>query len=147
MTSVRIPLFLLLLAFAAGCSDETTAPPPVTLADVHAYVDAHFSVERLADAFGADANEYAGTFYYGVTDHEDLSLWVSREDDEQEFYANAHHWNQFSFGWDDFQDPRVFVGLGATVADLQDPRTSPHREECRSLWDEYLASQPKRKSR
>ena len=99
-----------------------------------AYADEHWSLDRLAAAFGSDAIDYVGTFYYDVGDHEDLSLWVSAADDYREYYENLGKWDQFVFGWDDFTDPRAWVGLGATSADLKDDeRVSANRLTYRSM--------------
>jgi len=99
-----------------------------------AYLDDHWSEDRLAAAFGSDPNDFPGTFYYGVNDYTDLSLWVSREDDEREWYENAGKWDQFVFGWDDFTDPRNWVGPGATTADLKDDiRVSANRLTYRDM--------------
>ena len=96
------------------------------------YLDEHWSQDRLAAAFGGDANDYPGTYYYGVNDHEDLSLWVSREDDEREWYENAGKWDQFVFGWDDFLDPRILypgenIQAGDTSYFRDNTDVSPHR--------------------
>lgn len=98
------------------------------------YLDEHWSEARLDAAFGDNVNDYAGTYYYGVTDYTELSLWVSRADDEREYYENAGKWDQFVFGWDDFVDPRTWVGPGATTADLKDDvRVSSHRLTYRDM--------------
>jgi len=100
------------------------------------YLDAHWSESRLEAAFGSD-NDYVGTFYYGETDYTGLSLWISREDDEREYYENAGKWDQFVFGWDDFTDPREWVGTGADTGDLKDdPRVSANRLTYRDLRQE-----------
>jgi hypothetical protein len=121
-----------------GCGDDTTQPPPAhTTAEIHAFADEHFSIDRLAAAFGSDANDFVGTFYYNaVNDHEDLSLWVSQEDDEREFYENLGKWNQFVFGWDDFIDPRDLLGSpSATSQDLSLPEVSAHRVIYREMQE------------
>ncbi|MCB1149980.1 hypothetical protein KDK88_00420, partial [bacterium] len=60
-----------------------------------------------------DPNDDPGTFYYPeYSNYTDLSLWVSRLDDEREYYENAGKWDQFVFGWDDFVDPRELYGVG-----------------------------------
>ena len=84
--------------------------------DYYKYLDEHWSEDRLEAAFGSDVNDFVGTFYYDdAHDYTELSLWVSREDDEREYYENAGKWDQFVFGWDDFVDPR----------DLFDPALDP----------------------
>jgi hypothetical protein len=119
--------------------------------DYYAYLDEHWSEQRLEAAFGTDGE--AGTFFYGdqmddETDYTDLSLWVSREDDEREYYENAGKWDQFVFGWDDFSDPRnwsvdwwhdtdptwnVYTDLRYEARVLKDVRVTSHREIYRSM--------------
>jgi len=107
------------------------------------YLDAHWSESALAAAFGSSTDS-PGTFFYGDTmtdssDYQTLSLWVSREDDEREYYENAGKWDQFVFGWDDFSDPRgwpeysdgSWVDLTAGI--LKDTRVTSHREIYRSM--------------
>ncbi len=102
-----------------------------------AYADVHWSEDKLAAAFGVGGGvgEYPGTFYYGVDDYQDLSLWIPIEADEREYYENLGKWDQFVFGWDDFFDPINIpeYGLDATSAALKDPRVSAHREIYRAL--------------
>ena len=113
--------------------------------DYYDYLDAHWTEARLEAAFG-DNDELAGTFFYDVNDYTDLSLWVSREADEREYYENAGKWDQFVFGWDDFSDPRAwpvnwwqqtdptwddYTDLNTRI--LKDVRVSAHREAYRAL--------------
>jgi hypothetical protein len=114
----------------------------------YAYLDEHWSEDRLAAAFGY--GDEVGSFFYGETmedvgDYTTLSLWVSREDDEREYYENAGKWDQFVFGWDDFIDPRgmpdwwadtdptwdEYTDLDARI--LKDLRVSSHREVYRAM--------------
>lgn len=112
------------------------------------YLDEHWSESTLEDAFGDLTEDLAGTFFYGVTEYTDLSLWVSREDDEREYYENAGKWDQFVFGWDDFSDPRSwsaewwqdtdpswteYTQLRGQARILKDTRVSSHREIYRSM--------------
>jgi hypothetical protein len=104
--------------------------------DYYIYLDEHWSEDRLEAAFG-NPNEDEGSFYYEVTNYEDLSLWVSRDDDEREYYENAGKWDQFVFGWDDFVDPRNWLGVNATSADLRDnERVSSNRLLYREMRQE-----------
>lgn len=101
------------------------------------YLDAHWSESKLAAAFGTPDDP--GTFFYSVDDYQQLSLWVSREDDPREYYENAGKWDQFVFGWDDFSDPRgwpeysdgSWVDLTSQI--LKDTRVSSHREVYRAM--------------
>ncbi len=119
--------------------------------DYYDYLDAHWSEAQLAAAFG-DGDE-VGTFFYDVAAYTDLSLWVSREDDEREYYENAGKWDQFVFGWDDFSDPRGwsvnwwqqtdptwddYTDLNSRI--LKDVRVTAHREAYRALRQESNAS-------
>jgi hypothetical protein len=104
--------------------------------DYYIYLDEHWSEDRLEAAFG-NPNDDVGSFYYEVTNYEDLSLWVSRDDDEREYYENAGKWDQFVFGWDDFVDPRNWLGVNATSADLRDnERVSSNRLLYREMRQE-----------
>ncbi len=116
--------------------------------DFYDYLDAHWSEALLSAAFGDANGDEAGTFYYQVLDYTDLSLWVSKENDEREYYENAGKWDQFVFGWDDFEDPRNHANWwqdtdttwdDATDLDtriLKDVRVSAHREAYRALRQE-----------
>lgn len=75
-----------------------------------------------------------GTDYFGISNYTDLPLWVSVVADRREYYENLGKWNQFVFGWDDFVDPRVFLGTSdIDIANLNDPRTSANRETYRQM--------------
>lgn len=106
--------------------------------DYYVYADLHWAESRLAAAFSAVDPEVAGTYYFGVTAYTELPLWVSREDDRREYYENLGKWDQFVFGWDDFQDPRIISDLGPDYnsIDLKDPRVSANREKYRSMRQE-----------
>ncbi|MFH1843320.1 MAG: FlgD immunoglobulin-like domain containing protein [bacterium] len=74
------------------------------------YADAHWSETQLACAYNPAClnQELAGIgqwYFPDIEDYLDLPLWVAREEDEAEFLANIGTWNQFVFGWDDFQHP------------------------------------------
>ncbi len=106
--------------------------------EYYAFADAHWSEARLAAAFSAIDPDAPGTYYFGVTNHTELPLWVSLEDDRREYYENLGKWEQFIFGWEDFTDPRFFTDLGPdyTSQDLRDPRISPLRQQYRALREE-----------
>ena len=103
-----------------------------------AFADAHWSETRLDNSFDIINFDPAwGNFYFGVTDMEDLPLWVSKEDDYREYYENLGKWDQFVFGWDDFISPvdLGYANVGGEVgaAYLKDPRVSLRRESYRAL--------------
>ena len=52
-----------------------------------------------AQAYEAWRNELGG---YG--DYENVPLWVTREEDEREWFENAGKWDIFAFGWREFWD-------------------------------------------
>lgn len=99
------------------------------------FADLHWSEDVLRASFDVTADFHPGFDYYQVDAADSLSLWVSREDDEREYYENLGKWDQFVFGWDDFIDPRAFpdYDAGATTTALRDPRVSLHREDYREM--------------
>ncbi len=110
--------------------------------DYYAFLDENWSEQRLAAAFGTSGE--AGTYFYGDTmgdypdDYEHLSLWVSREEDEREYYENAGKWDQFIFGWSDFSDPRSwpeYSGQWELIPQdvLKNTRVSSLRETYRGM--------------
>ena len=116
--------------------------------DYYAYLDEHWSEATLRDAFGEITENLPGTFFYEVNEYTDLSLWVSRDDDEREYYENAGKWDQFVFGWDDFDDPRNWplawlqetnpswthpLDMEGDASILKDIRVSSNREIYRAM--------------
>jgi hypothetical protein len=118
--------------------------------EYYAFADAHWFEEKLDAAYDVtylDRQEpnydYSqvvgvGTTYFGFNRYDDpetgLPLWVSKVDDRREYYENLGKWDQFVFGWDDFVDPRDFLGTTEVdIANLKDPRTSQNREIYRQL--------------
>ena len=117
------------------------------------YADAHWSEPKLEAAYNSgyppggpyDYVANLGNEYFAFTDengspiggYEEIPLWVSKEDDEREYYENLGKWDQFVFGWDDFLDPRDIPGGGYTGDPqsvwLDDPRTSENRETYRQM--------------
>lgn len=121
--------------------------------EYYAFADEHWFLEKLDAAYDpayldrADANfDYAqvvgrGTDYFLVTRYTDLPLWVSAVDDRREYYENLGKWNQFVFGWDDFVDPRIFLGTSdVDIANLNDPRVSANRETYRQMRQDSNAA-------
>lgn len=119
-----------------------------------AYADEHWSEDRLfascntndvsdLGSYGFyDEDNLCNAFYGATMTDEDgewvptLSLWVSRADDEREYYENLGKWDQFVFGWDDFSE-NYFLHYGFEDTDdtsvLHGGEVSPHREFYRSL--------------
>jgi hypothetical protein len=120
-------------------------------AEYFTFADDHWSEEKLEAAYDAsyqdrpDANfdyfymsgdglDYFNTAETPLDDYTDLPLWVSVIDDRREYYENLGKWDQFVFGWDDYTDPRTFLGTDdINIRNLQDPRTSANREAYRDL--------------
>ncbi len=105
------------------------------------YAENHWSEDQLDAAFDPLNDEYpyvagAGRDYFpDVQNKEDLPLWVSREDDEREYFENLGKWDQFVFGWDDFTRPEDLPGYTptGTLQDLRQPGVSLHREIYRGM--------------
>jgi hypothetical protein len=124
--------------------------------EYYAYADEHWSLDRLAagydpswssdqpywnpeyDAMAGDGLDYfpdasEGDFG-GIDTFRNLPLWVSAEEDRREYYENLGKWDQFVFGWDDYEDPRNFLDTDdSDSVNLQDPRTSARREVYRDM--------------
>ena len=108
-----------------------------------AFAQAHWSEAQLAGAFDPlYEDEYiAGVgqeYFPGVDTYTSLPLWVSREDDEREYFENLGKWDQFVFGWDDFTHPDDIAGYTpvGTLQDLKQPGVSRNRETYRSMRDD-----------
>jgi hypothetical protein len=108
--------------------------------DYMAYAEEHWSEAKLAGAFDPFyEDEYiAGVgqdYFPDVTTYTELSLWVSRQDDEREYFENLGKWDQFVFGWDDFRRPEDIPGYipTGTLQDLKQPGVSERREIYRSM--------------
>ncbi len=114
-----------------------------------AYADQHWSQGSLVEAYRANSEDEnrngLGAAYYpdvqvmtSVDDLGNLPLWVSEADDHWEYYENLGKWDQFVFGWDDFVNPNDAGATGGyvptgTLADLQQPFTSVHRDIYREM--------------
>ena len=121
--------------------------------EYYAFADEHWFLGKLDAAYDpayldrADANfDFAqvvgrGTDYFQVNGFTSLPLWVSAIDDRREYYENLGKWNQFVFGWDDFVDPRIFLGTSdIDIANLNDPRVSTNRETYRQMRQDSNAA-------
>ena len=115
--------------------------------DYYVFADAHWDENKLDGAFDDDYTDfyiagYGREYFPNVTRKEDLPLWVSREEDEREYYENLGKWDQFVFGWDDFRradDPPDGIDYTANppnLNDLRQPWTSYNREAYRSMRQE-----------
>ncbi|MBK8166303.1 MAG: hypothetical protein IPK64_10125 [bacterium] len=118
--------------------------------EYYAYADAHYSDERLLEAFVTNSSDIerdgVGDHYFSdvgamidLSDLDQLPLYVTVEADRREYYENLGKWDQFVFGWDDFVNPLYRDGYTPTnVAriDLGQPWVSEHREIYRLMRDE-----------
>ncbi len=115
--------------------------------DYYVFADAHWDENKLDGAFDDSYSDpyiagYGREYFPNVTRKEDLPLWVSREEDEREYYENLGKWDQFVFGWDDFRradDPPDGIDYTANppnLNDLRQPWTSYNREAYRSMRQE-----------
>ena len=125
----------------------------------YAYADEHYSDERLVWAhYGVQHPDDRegnltgqGEEYFpdigiiwdvedlGDGEGNDLPLYVTKESDLREYYENLGKWDQFIFGWDDYQRPDQYPGYTATGdrnPDLLQPWVSVHREEYRAMREE-----------
>ena len=120
--------------------------------EYYVFADDHWSEEHLFEAYSSaildDYRWHLGQDYFGITILENdlanldqLSLWVSKEDDRREYYENLGKWDQFVFGWDDFIRPDVghpdypdFEPSGTfALSDLRQPWVSRNREIYREM--------------
>ncbi|MFO7607661.1 MAG: hypothetical protein R6X35_00500, partial [Candidatus Krumholzibacteriia bacterium] len=102
----------------------------------YVFADAHYSDAKLWKAYAnpsaldegdPDYHELFGEggYYFqnvigmnDVGDLDNLSLYVSKEEDRREYYENLGKWDQFIFGWDDYLNPRIHADeYGYTPAD------------------------------
>jgi hypothetical protein len=118
--------------------------------EYYAFAEEHWSEEQLSAAFYSLAGELdpryeeiagVGREYFQLdgsdtpTTYKKLPLWVSREDDEREYFENLGKWDQFVFGWDDFQNPHdLYPNLPqGQLENLTLPGVSNNREIYRAM--------------
>ncbi len=110
------------------------------------FAEEHWSEDQLSAAYwSSHANEEiagVGRDYFEVSDFQngymELPLWVSREEDEREWFENLGKWDQFVFGWDDFVRPEELSGYvgGGALSDLRLPGIADNREAYRTMRKE-----------
>lgn len=114
--------------------------------DYLAFADEHYSDERLVEAYKPGSldpeRSGEGEIYFptieginGVEDLDNLPLYVTRAEDEREYYENLGKWEQFIFGWDDytrasdaFNWPEGSTGPTGELSDLRQPWVSQNRQ-------------------
>jgi hypothetical protein len=72
-------------------------------AEYKAFADEHYSEEEgtLALARG-DLEDYFGGAYPPGTTPDDVALYVTKEEDEREWYENIGKWDVFAWGWREY---------------------------------------------
>lgn len=126
--------------------------------EYYAFADAHYSDELLLRAYNgvddSDVRDTGNDDYFDfanmptLDDLDTLPLYVTKEEDRREYYENLGKWNQFVFGWDDFQNPRGYIlgyeedGTPITYSqtfdqkiDLEQPWISENRNAYRLMRD------------
>jgi hypothetical protein len=81
--------------------------------EFEAFADQHWSEEKWREAVeqaegsGYPPNDNFGAWYpqYRGKSADEIPLYVSREEDEREWYENAGKWNEFAWGWREYWDP------------------------------------------
>lgn len=129
--------------------------------EYYAYADLHYSDANLVEGYNGASSDPErsgeGALYFpGITENitsvEDLHflpLYVTVEEDRREYYENLGKWDQFIFGWDDYQRP-TFWGPSygyeptETISDLRQPWVSEHREVYRTMRDDANDAYKKR---
>jgi hypothetical protein len=119
--------------------------------EYYAFADAHYSDSDLVNAYNTNesnvdwARRGVGLEYFddinGINDVSELNelpLYVTVEEDRREYYENLGKWDQFVFGWDDFNSPLDYPGYtptGEVKIDLEQPWVSGNREAYRLMRD------------
>lgn len=131
--------------------------------DAIAFALAHYSDERLVQAYtSSTVNPYPNEAAYwlerrvgfvgigggffrddtgnaiiinSINELHNLPLYVTEEDDQQQYYKNLGKWDQFVFGWDDFKRPAGVdkVPPNYALSDLSQPAVSSNRETFRAM--------------
>jgi len=120
--------------------------------EYYAFADAHYTDERLVEGYrpGSTDQERSGegAIYFpavgainDVDELDRLPLYVTKEEDRREYYENLGKWDQFIFGWDDYQRasidrPEYNYTPTMTIEDLRHPWVSENREAYRQMRTE-----------
>jgi len=124
--------------------------------DFEAFALQHWSEDEWAAALAAGTiDPFFPDEDYGVgSTPDDVPLYVSRADDEREWFENAGKWNQFAWGWrefwddewnalyhadfigPDFYNPQAGAGNSDTWFYADNPTMTPLRREYIEMRDE-----------
>lgn len=162
-TNSMICVAIVFMAALNGCGDddsEHVSARDKAYTEAVEFIEEHWSAELLVAAFNQTSVDIErsgeGLIYFPVfepiatvEDLDNLPLWVSREEDEEEFLRNTAVWLQFIFGWDDFRRasiPRPEFDYEPTMGidDLRQPWVSANREILRQLLVEAGVALPAR---
>ncbi len=121
----------------------------------YAFADEHYSDELLIQGYYTGSTDIErsgeGALYLANTvppinspdleNLENLPLYVSKEEDRREYYENLGKWDQFIFGWDDYQRAsieRPEYGYVPTlqISDLRQPWVSKNRAIYRTMRED-----------
>lgn len=97
--------------------------------EFEAFADEHWKEDRWINALAdGDLQEYFPDLVAGST-VDDVALYVSREEDEREWYENLGKWDVFSWGWREYwedgydpgdpDDPQFITPLRQQYLDLR----------------------------
>ncbi len=118
-----------------------------------AFANEHYSDELLVAAYisgGSPIDDFyradEGDEYFpdidpvnAIEELGNLPLYVTKDVDFREYYENLGKWDQFIFGWDDYQNTRIEYPdefTGERNIDLLNPRVSLNREAYRVMRQE-----------
>jgi len=116
----------------------------------YAFADLHYTDERLVRGYTSagdpnDPRDGEGAIYFpevgainDVSELWKLPLYVTKEADRREYYENLGKWDQFIFGWDDYErasisHPEYGYEPTYTISDLRQPWVSRNREIYRDM--------------
>ena len=150
LACIGLVVTTVIAAFLSGCSgDGNVLPeqePDILTQEAKDFFLEHWSPENLVRAYMPGSNGYLdgmGALYFpaigpifSLDELSKVPLWVTRDDNEREFFLNPAKWDQFVFGWDDFVRPDDYPGFtptGGRAVDLIHPWVSQNREIYREM--------------
>jgi len=117
--------------------------------DYYDFADAHYTDANLVEGYNPSSTDIdrggEGAIYFpdvgpinDESELENLPLYVTVEADRREYYENLGKWDQFIFGWDDYQ--RASIDRAEfdyeptmTISDIRQPWVSVNREKYRTM--------------